>query len=144
MKIVTSIPHVCGGVAEVETDMYQTPMGREDSPPCEGYAFWLQEGDPAVCSKCGTAGVVDVDDGEALVTWETRASIDGEEARAQLAAVLQLPGVVDKVEFRLNDLNDTLASLAAARASGPQVDELMAEHRRLEGALKATGQPGWR
>lgn len=66
------------------------------------------------------------------------------ETRAQLAAVLQLPGVVDKVEFRLSDLNDTLASLAAARASGPQVDALMAEHRRLEGALKATGQPGWR
>ena len=57
------------------------------------------------------------------------------ELRRRLAAVLAVAGVADKVEFRLDDLNANLSSLASAGGSGPYVDELMAEHAKLTAAL---------
>lgn len=69
MKIQTDIPHDCGGEAEVETEMYQTPMGREDSPPHAGCKYWVQEGDVATCNRCGRVGRVEADGESAWVDW---------------------------------------------------------------------------
>ena len=64
---------ICADDLYIETVASQDPRTEpddENGPPDDGYAFWAWEGDVVGCERCGFRGVVDCDDGSALLKYD--------------------------------------------------------------------------